>query len=177
MTVNSIISNDARLGAAGAWELVFRSTDPFGWPFTPSLQFGRVIFPTDGCQLFRAQFDGLAQVARLHGETHCYLAVVEGHESIEGNENEQVFVVDFSDYESYSKLHLTLENALYSMRGTWGLLISHEMHGVLGGNETFISELDEVQMSTEFEWISFLNQWRDERHNEWISELRSHVEN
>ncbi len=175
--MNSVISKDAKLEAARAWKLVFRSTDPFGWPFTSSLQFGRVIFPTDGCQLFRAQFEGLAQIARMHGETHCYLAVAEGHESIEGNDNEQILLVDLSDYESYSKLHLTLENALYSTRGAWGLLISHEMHGVLGGDEAFISEADEVQISTESDWLSFLSQWRDERHKEWVSELGSHVEN
>lgn len=174
--MNSVLSEEVRINAAKGWGLAFQSVDPFGWPFASSLSYGRIIFPTDGCQLFREQFEALARVANMHGETHCYLAVVEGHERIEGDQDEQLFTVDLSDYESYASLHLTLENALYSMSGMWGMLVSHEMHAVLGSNASFISEFNKIDRSAERDWKDFLDQWRDDRHIDWVADISSHVE-
>ncbi|WPU55955.1 hypothetical protein SQW19_16785 [Stenotrophomonas acidaminiphila] len=170
-----IQSDEAKKIAADAWQKVFSSTDPFGWPFAQDLNCGRVLFPTDGCMLSNAQFKALAQVAKVRGELQCYVAVVEGHAAISGCEDEQIFLIDLVDYGSYEQLHLTLENSIYSALGTWGVLISHDMHGVLGGDKIFISEFNRIDCAKEAEWLSFIEQWKDTKHNSWIADIRSHI--
>jgi hypothetical protein len=171
-----VSSHEERAAAAKAWNRVFRSTDPFGWPFSSSVSTGRVLYPTDGCQLSREQFNAVAEMAANKGEARCYLAVVEGHAAIDPSDDTKIFVVDLSDFDAYSGLHLTLENALFSVSGAWGILISHEMHGVLGGNSALITEFDQKDQSGNEQWREFLLQWAEEKHKGWVTEIASHVE-
>lgn len=166
---------DERMDAVKAWNLAFISVDPFGWPFPKELEYGRVLFPTDGCHLSNEQFSALAKTAARRGETHCYLAIVEGLEGVTGRGNESIFLVDFSDYKGYADLHITLENCIYSMSGHWGLLLSHEMHGVLGGDCAFISDYNDLDVSAESQWSEFRAQWNENRHKDWVRDISAHL--
>lgn len=161
--------------AVQAWHQVFCSVDPFGWPFCPAITDGGILFPTDGCHLSREQFDVLARVVVRSGETHCYLAVVEGSEGSGVTLGDEVFVVDFADYDGYARLHLTLENAIYSMNGTWGLLISHEMHAVFGGSADFVSTFNQFDGSSAEQWRNFRAQWQAAEHVQWLAMIASHL--
>ena len=175
--MNATLVSEERAAAVRAWNQAFDSTDAFGWPFSTAVNFGRVLFPTDGCQLSREQFDALARVAAKRGETTCYLAVVEGHVRLEANADQRIFMISLADYESYASLYLTLENAIYSTSGDWGILLSHEMHAVLGGDAVLVSEFNQLDTSAAEQWKAFQGQWCAEKHKEWVAQIASHVLN
>lgn len=170
-----MLSTEIRDAALDAWLRVFRSTDPFGWPFSDAISCGRVLFPTDGCHLSPEQFGVLAKVARSTGESTCYLAVVEGYERLGGSTEEKMYLVDLSDYEGYVSLHLTLENAIYSPSGRWGVLISHEMHGILGGDAEFVATFNRMDPKADEQWQMFKAEWSLEKHKCWLEEIASHL--
>ena len=164
-----------KAAAVQAWHQVFCSENPFGWPFCPAINDGRILFPTDGCHLSREQFDILAQVVARSGETHCYLAVVEGSTDSGVTLHDEIFALDFVDYDGYARLHLTLENAIYSVNGTWGLLLSHEMHAVLGGSPDFVTAFNQFDGSSVEQWQYFEKQWSGAEHAKWLAEIAPHV--
>jgi hypothetical protein len=169
------LSGQEKAAAAEIWSRVFNSPDPFGWPFSSRLGSGRILFPTDGCHLTSEQFETLAAVvAKREGTGLCYLAVVEGLEKLEGSSKEMILQIDLSDYESYQALHLTIENAIYSMSGGWGVLLSHEMHAVVGGEAAFISDFNQMDDSSEEQWSAFLAQWSGRQHAKWVESISSH---
>jgi hypothetical protein len=99
---------------------------------------------------------------------------VEGLEKLEGSSKEMILQIDLSDYESYQALHLTIENAIYSMSGSWGVLLSHEMHAVVGGEAAFISDFNQMDDSSEEQWSAFLAQWSGRQHAKWVESISSH---
>lgn len=161
--------------AVRAWNRVFRSTDPFGWPFTSCFSSGRVLYPTDGCHLSREQFNSLSRAAAALGEAQCYVAAIEGCERLSEDEKQVVRVIDLSSYEDYARLHFTLENAVFSLRGNWGALVSHEMHALLAGDATFLAVFNETDKESESQWRAFKSQWAAQEHQSWLSEISSFV--
>lgn len=174
--MSAVLTSNDKVAAVRAWHEVFVSTDPFGWPFSSALDFGRILFPIDGCHLSREQFDAIAQVAAISGETHCYLAVIEGSASSGVTTDDDIFLINLADYDGYAGLHLTLENAIYSLSGTWGLLLSHEMHAVLGGSSDVVSTFNRFNGPGADEWRDFQAQWKAEEHAKWLAEIAQHLQ-
>lgn len=166
---------EEKIDAVKAWAQVFRSTDPFGWPFSDAVESGRVIYPTDGCHRSAEQFSALASAAGEVDEACCYVAVLEGRDRLVGAEAEKIFLIDLSSYESYSSLHLTLENAIYSVNGRWGVLVSHEMHGVLGSDTSFVSRFNRLDGAAGEQWDEFAAEWSSEKHRDWLGDIASHI--
>lgn len=171
-----LLTRQEKLAAARAWSQVFKSTDPFGWPFEDAISSGRLLYPTDGCHLFADQLQALRFAALEAGDSACYLAVVEGKATLAGSDEERVYALNLDDFDGYSQLNLTLENAIFSASGSWGLLISHEMHAVIGGARSFIAAFDEIDLAAEEQWKEFKEEWRADRHKHWLDRLASHVQ-
>ena len=170
-----IVDPSERRAAAQAWLQCFTTNDPFGWPFRPALSRGRVLYPTDGCQLHAEQFARVAQLAGSCGDTFAYLAVLEGM-SIEGEEIRGDFHrVSFDDFSGYASLCLTLDSALYSPSGQWALAISHEHHGVLGVTAQYAVDPFLSGDVAWKDWAEFSRYWRDVPNTPWIESIRRHV--
>ena len=104
-----------------AWQQVFRSNNPFEWPFLPELTVGRIFYPTDGYHLTRRQYLEVIAALKQTSETGFFLSVVEseglsflersgGHWACEG-----------LSYQEYSQLPLALEQTpfKYFHEGVW----------------------------------------------------------
>lgn len=154
-----------------AWEQVFQSNDPFTWPFQPQFATGRIFFPTDGYHLTKQQFLAVGAALEQTGETGYFLSVVESEGLSFLDRSWGHWVCESLTYEDYCQLPLTLENALYSREGHWGVLISHEMHAVIGGSTEFTAALSGQYR----EWASDLRllkeAWSGNSNADWLDQV------
>jgi hypothetical protein len=122
-----------------AWQEVFKTNDPFCWPFQSKIPTARIFFPTDGYHLTPQQYSALTNALRQCGESAFCLSVVEAVELTFLDRWSGHWKCDLPTYAEYRELPLGLENTLYSESGSWGVLISHEMHAFIGGSAAFMS--------------------------------------
>lgn len=78
-------------------------------------------------------------------------------------------------YEDYSQLSLTLENAIYSRDGNWGVLISHEMHALIAGSREFMTALDEQYRGWSNDLRLLREAWSENPNGGWLEPTISHV--
>lgn len=158
-----------------AWEQVFCSNDPFGWPFQPRFALGRLFYPTDGYHLTEQQFLALGEALDQTGETGFFVSVVESEGLSFLDRSWGHWVCESPSYEEYLQLPLTLENAIYSTEGRWGVLISHEMHAVIAGSTEFMAALTGQYR----EWASDLRllqeNWSGNRNADWLELVMGRV--
>ncbi|MFD2172159.1 hypothetical protein [Tumebacillus lipolyticus] len=122
---------------------VFKNKDPFDNCFTDNIQAKLLLFPTDGYYLQHEHFNVLCQAISQFGEEDFYLSEIEGDcfsESSTGGSYEHGHWegTSSSTFEDYTDIPVVLENAIYSTCGSWGVMISHEGHAVLGGSTELI---------------------------------------
>ena len=127
-----------------AFYRIFKNKDPFNGMFNAHISQKILLCPTDGYYLDKKQFNALIKAVKQIEEDFFYLSEVEGecfleHPKAQGNyEFNHWELSNKTLYHDYKKNPLVLENAIYSPKGTWGILISHEDHAVLGGSEEFV---------------------------------------
>lgn len=141
-----------------AWMSVFVSADPFSDPLSESVKGRLLFYPTYGYHLGKKQYDAFAKTARALHESGFYLSIVEYTRGfLTRGEN---YFCQFPLYDEYERIHLVLENAIYSMRGTFGILISHENHAIVGGSTDFILELKKNYPDWQEDRRRLLEEWR-----------------
>jgi hypothetical protein len=153
-----------------AWERVFLANDPFAWSFAPSIAQGRVFYPTDGCHLTEAQFRAVVSAARGCGPGSCYLSVIESAVDFLARPSGH-WRCDSPTYNEYSALCLTLENAIYATDGSWGLVISHEEHAVVGGPPLFLARVDAQYGAAEHDVQRLRATWRGHPDASWVESI------
>ena len=79
-----------------AWEAVFRSNDPFSWPFHESVEIGRMFYPTDYYHLTKKQYSAVVSAAKAIDEASFFLSIVEseGLSFLNGIPETNVFLND-----------------------------------------------------------------------------------
>ncbi len=152
-----------------SWERIFITTDPFTFPFRSSIQRCVIFYPTEGYHLTEAQFKAMTAAARTIGEEGFVISVVEYAEDFfkQGDH----WWCQFPSYEDYLNLPLVLENAIYSIKGNWGIVISHEDHGVVGGTEEFINQVREQYPQASSDIVDLKEAWQDNPNNDWIQNI------
>jgi hypothetical protein len=141
---------------------IFLNNDPFGKVFNDFIEKKVLLFPTEGFYLSKKQYEILLNTLKIFLEQEIYISEIEiGDASFESSEgysfNHNIIKVDTS-YEDYLKLPIFLENIMYSSSKTWGVIISHENHAVLGGSEELISKFSERYNCNE-DKKKFLKYW------------------
>lgn len=132
--------------ARAALEDIFETLDPFDEPFKATVAERLILYPAQGYELRDSAWSALAAAALAVGETSAYYATVEGQAAREVepvwevalDENAQAW---FESSASDGSRNPIAESALWSGRGTWGLLVSHEQHVVIGGSSEFVNQL------------------------------------
>lgn len=159
-----------------AWEHVFRSNDPFAWPFRPEFTVGRIFYPTDGYHLTKPQFMAIGGALRRAGERGFFLSAVESEGLSFLERSWGHWACESLSYNDYCQLPLTLENAIYSRAGNWGVLISHEMHALISGSREFMTALARQYRG----WSSDLRQlreaWSESPNAGWLEPTISHTD-
>ena len=124
---------------------IFDNTNPFK-PIINRNYKMIVFYPTKGYFISEKQFKSLINTLQLIGEKTFYISEIEnGKESFNLNNDVEKysfkhFIVDVElDINEYFNSQIILENAIYSTKGTWGIIISHEEHAILAADKNFMS--------------------------------------
>jgi hypothetical protein len=158
-----------------AWEEVFLSNDPFSWPFRPEFSMGRVFYPTDGYHLTKRQFLALKEALEHIDVRGFFVSIVESEESSFLKRASGHWICEDLSYDEYIELPLTLENAIYSKDGNWGILISQEMHAVMSGSAEFLAALAGRYSGWSDDLRHLREAWSENANRDWLQPTLSHV--
>ena len=128
------------------WNNLFKSNDPFAWPFQEKIRDYLLFYPTDGFALTKKQYNATLTAANKIGDHKFYFSVVECEIGFHGNQEfwgEDIpWLCENPDFKEYLSIsNIPLECGLFSWNGKWGILISHEDHALIGGKREFIDIL------------------------------------
>ncbi len=154
-----------RKEAAPALRRIFEREDPWDQPFARSVEIRRLLYPVS-CVPEPWLLDAIAYAAKETGDLGFYWSVIERPAS-EAQDRPYHWYIPFAEmtiYESFSD-PFVLENVLYSPRGQWGIMTSHEDHALLGGTLVFFQAMRKV--APEFDNMNqvrdFLSDWKEHR--------------
>jgi hypothetical protein len=124
--------------AERSFAAVFESTDPFGDLFRPAVERRAILFPIEP-SLEEGQLAALANAASRLEEKDALFRWAEVPSDLMG----PIWRVSLNDFGVYSTVadHRGFDSALWSSTATWGMFISHEGHGLVGGPPDFIENL------------------------------------
>lgn len=170
-----------------AFYKVFLSTDPFGEMFQESIKSRLILCPIDGYYLEENQFSALQKVAKALDDDKFYVSEVEaGERSFESIQESDKYLTRHWEcdiplsFKQYLDIPIILENAIFSVKGNWGILISHEEHAVIGGSIYFIKLFKEFYPAWGLGSKNFLEKWEENQknynsNNEWVENFIKHI--
>jgi hypothetical protein len=139
---------------------VFSSTDPFSSAAQSHLPVKAVIYPTYGYYLTELQFNALIYANKAMGSNEFFISQVEYGYNNSFVEGEHWRCIDPS-FKEYSEVSIGLENAIYSVDGTWGILISHEDHALWASSVEFWGAFKSHYPDWIKDYFSFLEKWKN----------------
>jgi hypothetical protein len=144
------ISSEELPAAQKAFEMLFRSFEPFGSPFQPSVHGRLLIYEPDAWKdnnpygLNTGDLEALRQVADDQDLARVFVSVVDPHDE---RWDESQYVLSPLDVASY--LHPgpadawpIVPHAIYPPSAAWGVMTSDESHVLVGGSQQFIDDLE-----------------------------------
>lgn len=160
---------------------VFRTFNPFGTPVADQVRQRAILFPI-AYMLDKDQFDALFDAAHAVGDETVCVSVTEGRDKLVKRGDVLDWQVQRWEYEEYRDLPTigVLENAIFSPRGTWGLLISHEQHAIVAGELLFMRTLAAEFPGYNSASARFLEYWKFEQKRSgadiaWLMPLFTHI--
>jgi hypothetical protein len=163
---------------------VFIKDDSFDSPFMSEVKSRRIIF--DYHYLLNPPLtDAISSAGLKLGDKGCYISSLwrPGPEYGEPKEPYHWYL-SWSEFELYYEGYLDNtfgEHVLYSPQGKWGVMISHEHYGLLGGTADFVEEVSRNFPELDHQVYEFLEYFRDFKANYeqatlgWIPEVLSNV--
>jgi hypothetical protein len=166
-----------------AFYRLFKSTDPFQAVAQDDLPTRVVLFPTAGYHLADDQFQALQATLKDLNEPEFFISEIEGPTGlfdVNSPWKRGHWECVNPKFEEYAELPIGIENALYSGRGTWGILISHEDHGLLVCQQSFWEIFRRRYTGWEEDVKMFVEYWNDLKHEtgltlEWLAPFLSHL--
>jgi len=119
-----------------SWQRVFKSNDPFANPFQETIESRMLMYPTYGFHLDEEQFRALMLTMNDIEVDRFFISVVE-HSGDFLSDGEH-WLCSYPTYRQYLSIPLVLENTMLAEDGSFGLMISHEDHALVGGTFDFI---------------------------------------
>jgi hypothetical protein len=141
------------------FQMVFKTSDPFGEMFQNNIQEILIICPTDGYYLNQDQFMALQETVVAMGEDKIYLSEVETENCFCSEACSHWHMPSTIQYEDYIRLPVILENSLYSKEGKWGIIISQEEHAVIGGTTEFMTKYKKLYTDWASGISNFQQKW------------------
>jgi hypothetical protein len=138
-----------RLAANDSFQRVFTTPIAAG-PFQQVVAAKNILYPVF-YQLNAGQLEALGRAAQSVGDDAMFLSVIGHLEPQPSKPTDWIIPLeDLASYQSLRGYHLTLESALYSPRGLWGLVTFEDNLAAVGGSLQFVQVLRE-QMLYSFE--------------------------
>ncbi|MGK7874025.1 MAG: hypothetical protein AB4426_12145 [Xenococcaceae cyanobacterium] len=165
---------------------VFVNDDPFEEPFSPNITGRIIIYPCYN-YLETPLIDALIAAASSLGDTSCYLTQLwrdekePNHCYIPLLQLHEFYCCSSGNNKLIEKIKLLSEYVIYSGQGKWGLMVSHEHHGMLGGSPEFIEAVYQVIPDLDRQVYDFLKNFQLSKAAgmrltlEWLPELLTHV--
>jgi len=165
-------------------QTIFKDKTVYDEIFQNSMQQKLILFPTNKFHLNKTQFKVLMNVLKKTDETTFFMSQVNGW-TIKAlleldAENDDHFELSCDiTYEEYLKKVLIYETVLYSIKGTWGLLIAEEC-AVLGGSHEFIELFKKYYPQWEEDEKAFVKMWEEKNKHDgtdisWVPKLLEYV--
>lgn len=133
-----------------------------------------------GYTLSKRLEEAIFMAAKEIGETGLYISILT-HEDYSIEDDPLYWHLDLSEEDLYQNLIWgPLENIIFSENGTWGVLLSFDGIGLLGGKKQFISQIKLRIPDIDYQLSEFLEYWKDyERETyictSWIPPLLRHI--
>lgn len=168
---------------------IFRNNDPFGEMFQDIIVNRMILCPIDGFYLTEVQYEALLGAINTVQDKKINISEVEsGADCFEAYENSDKYYCQHwkldsdTPYKEYKEMKIIVENAIYSPKGKWGILISHEGHAVIGGTDEFMARFKALYPFCEDGINSFKRQWNYNRNEyksdvDWIPKMINHIRN
>jgi hypothetical protein len=157
-----------RLESEPALRKLFANDDPFDSPFIPEVMSRKIIF--DYHYLLEPPLtDAITSAGLKSGDEGCYISSLwrPGPEYGEPKKPYHWYL-PWSEFELYHEGYLDNiygEHVLYSPQGKWGVMISHEHYGLLGGTVDFVEEVSRNFPELDQQVYKFLEYFHDFKAN------------
>ena len=167
--------------ARQAFHRVFRMADPFGAPFQAGVA-SRLLVYCPWPDLGENLLAGLCGAALAQGDGQAYFSIT-GAYAGEAWEVRPHWEIDlpadpYEHLRSATGQEAVYETALYSPGGTWGVLVSRDIHALIGGTRGFMRELSARIPAIESEVHELICRFRqasDGSNPAWLQPLLRHV--
>ncbi|WP_414552322.1 hypothetical protein [Anabaena sp. CCY 0017] len=176
---------------------IFAHDNPFAKPFVPDVPEKLILSPykyiieppltnalvaaalelgETGCYfsiLWRWRYP---QAKEAEEPSHWYIPLTEFHQAYVGSENYPPLIA--SEFPFFQMR----EGAIYSSRGTWGIIVTHEWFGLLGGTSKFFEIIRSQMPHIDEQVFEFLKHIKSGQENssrgttlEWVRPLLTHI--
>lgn len=183
--VVSMSEQEYRRELEPAFTSIFQSIDPFGEPFRDRIAHRLLLWPV-GFALDDAELAAVMDAVRAEGETSFCVSFLERPDEDESPKSDADarpwhWHIPLEQANEYRALTLPFENALYSPSGKWGIMISHEQHAAVGGDQRFLQTLlNHRAIAAKSSPGRFLEYWQDAHTNwgaevKWVPRLLDHI--
>jgi hypothetical protein len=146
---------------------VFISRSPWEPAGVATLPCRAVLYPTDGYQLTKEQYHAVRSAMGIVNDRTFALSPVEAEPEARNWHAAEDFLRHYvgtdAPYGEYVRHSYPIENAIYSTTGTWGILLSHEYHGLLVCNRPFWNAFSATYPQYRADLREFLSKWSEHR--------------
>lgn len=175
--VREIISNAEIAELEKIYYLLFKNKDPFGSMFQDRIQDRLILFPFNDYSPEPDLYQALVRAIHFAGDNSFFQSEIEapdcflplGKRKFTAHHWVYSLPVPFCELETP-----TVENAVFSPSGKWGLMVSHEDHAVLGGTLEFMAKFKELWPQWKDGMAFFATRYG---HREWARTLLNHILN
>lgn len=167
------------VAAYPALQRLFVNADPYDAPFATHVRVRRILFPYD-YEMEAPLLDSIINYATKHGDDGFYYSIL--GDSMNANKLPiiRTWLVPFMDLPAYQAMTEPLANVIYSPTGLWGIMGSHESHGLLGGHADLAECLTQQNLDFEQQIATFIENWKHYQTDyganiQWLVPLLQHV--
>ncbi|MGK7954041.1 MAG: hypothetical protein AB4063_02045 [Crocosphaera sp.] len=170
---------------------IFTDDYPYGKCVNSSIEESLIIFSRSSGDVETDLLEGIIEAASKLKEKNCYLTNIfryeetPNHYCLSLSELSEEYLRSSSNISSNEvtlDIDDWIEYVIYSQRGTWGLMISHERHGILAGSSQFITIIRQFVSNLDDQVYLFLDKIESLSFSpnatlEWVPELLYHIYN
>lgn len=167
-----------------AFSNIFTSANPFEAAATSELSARVVLYPTNLYYLDEEQFRALMAAITILDEAKFYISFTELKDApfTAGGPKGEIanWECEKLTYEEYLSIDLFMENAIYSASGTWGILLSHELHALFVSSDGFWNNFSKNYRNWKRDIQDFVKLWERWKVNRgvdisWLPTLLNHL--
>jgi hypothetical protein len=167
----AVTSNSVKENEKSFWS-VFRTTNAFDRNlFQDSITSRLILHPTDNLWLTEKQYEAFLATIKREGDTEFYISELSCSSFTTKRKpgeycNRHWKCTISCLYGIYSEIDFLLDVAIFSKSGQWGIWISNEETGAIGGSKMFIDHFKLYYPDWITDWESFQKEYKQLKNEE-----------